>query len=291
MLMMLAVTPLTDFTTWLRSGALEIVMLVSGAVLLSRVVTWLSRWEAARIDKRIQATDALVRSEATKHRQAVTGVLTWSFLALLYFVVAILILQRLGVPIASLLGPAAVAGVALGFGAQRVVQDVLAGFLIVTERQYGYGDIVRITTTSAVVTMGTVEEVTLRITRLRTVNGEVVYVPNGQIIFATNLSRDWARAVIDVPLPAATDVSAASSVLRKVGKEAFADEWLRQLLLDAPSVMGVESISVDQIDIRVVARTLPGKQFEVSRTLRARIATALREAGIAEATMVTGGEQ
>ena len=149
--MLLATTPLTDFSTWLRSDGLEIVMLVSGAVLVSRVVTWLSHWEAARINQRVQASEALVRSEATKHRQAVTGVVTWAFLALLYFVVAILVLQRLGVPIATLLGPAAVAGVALGFGAQRVVQDVLAGFLIVTERQYGYGDTVRITATAAVV--------------------------------------------------------------------------------------------------------------------------------------------
>ncbi len=289
--MLLATTPLTDFSTWLRSDGLEIVMLVSGAVLVSRVVTWLSHWEAARINQRVQASEALVRSEATKHRQAVTGVVTWAFLALLYFVVAILVLQRLGVPIATLLGPAAVAGVALGFGAQRVVQDVLAGFLIVTERQYGYGDTVRITATAAVVVIGTVEELTLRITRIRTINGEVVFVPNGQIILATNLSRDWARAVIDVPLPAASDVSAASSVLRKVGKEAFADESLRQLLLDEPSVMGVESISVDEIDIRVVARTLPGKQFEVSRTLRARISTALRQAGIAAGTVVAESEQ
>ena len=148
-----------------------------------------------------------------------------------------------------------------------------------------------ITATAAVVVIGTVEELTLRITRIRTINGEVVFVPNGQIILATNLSRDWARAVIDVPLPAASDVSAASSVLRKVGKEAFADESLRQLLLDEPSVMGVESISVDEIDIRVVARTLPGKQFEVSRTLRARISTALRQAGIAAGTVVAESEQ
>jgi small conductance mechanosensitive channel len=107
-----------------------------------------------------------------------------------------------------------------------------------------------------------------------------VFVPNGQILIATNLSRDWARAVIDVPLPAAADITAVTNVLRKVGRDAFADETLRPLLLDAPSVMGVETISVDQFEIRVVARTLPGSQFEVSRTLRGRISTALREAGI-----------
>lgn len=279
--MLASITSLSDFSTWLRSSALEIVMLVTGAVLVARAVTWTSRWLTARIDLRIPATDALTRSETAKHRHAVTGVVTGVFLALLYFITGILVLQRLGVPLASLVAPATVAGVALGFGAQRVVQDFLAGFLIVAERQYGYGDIVQIATvsSSAVVT-GTVEEITLRITRLRTVNGEVVFVPNGQIQLATNLSRDWARAVIDVPLLASADVGEVTRVLRKVGNDAFADEALRPLLLDAPSVMGVETISVDHFEVRVVARTLPGKQFEVSRTLRGRISIALRQAGI-----------
>jgi small conductance mechanosensitive channel len=125
-----------------------------------------------------------------------------------------------------------------------------------------------------------VEEVTLRVTRLRTLDGEVVFVPNGQILLTTNLSRDWARAVIDIPVPASADVSTVTKVLREVGHAAFADERLRPLLLDEPSVMGVESISVDQFEVRVVARTLPGKQYEIGRTLRGRISMALREAGI-----------
>ena len=100
------------------------------------------------------------------------------------------------------------AGVALGFGAQRIVQDILAGFFIIAERQYGFGDLVPRRRTSARPTgvTGTVEDVTLRITRMRTVNGEVVFLPNGQITQVTNLSRDWARAVVDVPLPATVDI-------------------------------------------------------------------------------------
>ncbi|MGC9960929.1 MAG: mechanosensitive ion channel family protein [Acidimicrobiales bacterium] len=279
--MLASISSLSDFGTWLRTSALIIVMLITGALLVGRAVTWVSRWVTARIDARIAETDSLLRSESAKHRHAVTGVLTGGILALLYFITAVLVLERFGVPLGSLVAPAALLGVALGFGAQTVVGDLLAGFLIVAERQYGYGDIVKINTVSASgIVTGTVEEVTLRITRLRTINGEVVFVPNGQILLATNLSRDWARAVIDVPLPATADITAVTNVLKKVGKDAFADETLRPLLLDAPSVMGVETISVDQFEIRVVARTLPGSQFEVSRTLRGRISTALREAGI-----------
>jgi small conductance mechanosensitive channel len=289
--MLASITPLSDFDIWARTNALEIVMFVSGALLISRGATWASGRITGGIDKRSPATDALVRSEAAKHHHAVTEVITWSFLGLLYVVTGVLVVQRLNVPLTSLVAPATVLGVALGFGAQRVVQDLLAGFLVVSERQYGFGDLIRITPTSgAAIVTGTVEEVTLRITRLRTINGEVVFVPNGQILYATNLSRDWARAVIDVPLPATADVSAVTAILRQVCQQAFADEAMRPLLLDAPSVMGIESISVDRIDIRVLARTLPGKQFDVSRSLRARISVALRQAGVGVAsTLETGG--
>jgi small-conductance mechanosensitive channel len=277
----LAVTSLSDVSRWLRSNGLEVVLLVSGSVLLSRFATWLGATITRRIDAESGGSDALVRSEAAKHRHAVTQVVLWAVLVLIYFITGVRVLQLLGVPLTSLVAPATVAGVAVGFGAQRVVQDVLAGFLIVTERQYGFGDVIKISaigTTTGV--SGTVEDVTLRVTRLRTVNGEVVIVPNGQIQQVTNLSRDWARSVVDVPVPSSADITKVSEVLRTVCREAFADEKLRPLLLDPPSVMGLESIEVETMQVRVVARTLPGRQFEVGRELRARIAIAFREHGI-----------
>ena len=116
--------------------------------------------------------------------------------------------------------------------------------------------------------------------RSRSSNGEVVIVPNGQIVQVTNLSRDWARAVVDVPVPAAADLNTVTRVLRDVGTEAFNDPELQPLMLDPPTIMGAESLSVDELSVRVVARTLPGQQFRVSRELRLRIAAALRQAGI-----------
>jgi small-conductance mechanosensitive channel len=276
-----AVQPLTDLSTWARGNGLEIVLLIVGAVLVTRLVTWISDLITEHIDANVQESDALVRSEAAKHRHALTQVITWVVLVLVYCVVGVLVLERLGVPISSLVAPATVAGVALGFGAQRIVQDILAGFFLITERQYGYGDVVRLSVpgTGAPV-QGTVEDVTLRVTQIRTVNGEVVTTPNGQIVQATNLSRDWARAVVDVPVPATADVSRVTAILQKVCTETYADVDLRPLLLDQPTVMGVESIELETVNIRVVARTLPGKQFDVGRDLRARIAVALRVEGI-----------
>jgi small conductance mechanosensitive channel len=125
-----------------------------------------------------------------------------------------------------------------------------------------------------------VEDVTLRVTRVRSSNGEVITVPNGQIVKVVNLSRDWARAVVDVPVPTSVDVNRVNEILRDVGREAFRDPALRPLLLDPPSLMGVESLDLDQVNVRMVARTLPGKQFEVGRDLRARVVLAFRTQGI-----------
>lgn len=280
--MLITVQPLTDVSLWARGNGLEIVLLVTGALLATRLVSWVGGWITTRIDANVEESDALVRSEAAKHRHALTQVVTWTVLVLIYSVAGVMVFQRLGLPISGLAAPATVAGVALGFGAQRLVQDILAGFFVITERQYGFGDVIRLTLvgTGAPV-QGTVEDVTLRVTQMRTVNGEVVITPNGQIVQVTNLSRDWARAVLDVPVPGTADVAQVTAILQHVGTAAYDDDALRALLLDPPSVMGVESLEVDQLNIRIVARTLPGKQFEVGRELRARIADALRPEGIA----------
>jgi Small-conductance mechanosensitive channel len=272
---------LTDVTHWARGSGLEILLILTGAMLLTRFASWLGGKITTRIDANAQEADALVRSEAAKHRHALTQVVTWTALVIIYCVAAVLIVARLGVPLSGLVAPATVAGVALGFGAQRIVQDILAGFFVITERQYGFGDVIRLSIPGiGVPIQGTVVDVSLRTTQMRTVNGEVVITPNGQIVQATNLSRDWARAVVDVPVPTTADVNRVTAILQHVGVAAYADDELRPLLLDEPTVMGVESIEVDQINIRVVARTLPGKQFDVGRELRTRIAAALRKEGI-----------
>jgi small-conductance mechanosensitive channel len=267
--------------TWLSGRGLEAVLILLGSVLLTRFIGWLGTKITDRIDERATGGDALVRSEAAKHRHSLTQVLTWSAIVMVWAIAIFFVLERLGVPVTGLVAPATVIGVGLGFGAQRIVSDVLAGFFIITERQYGFGDVVAISVVGASEpATGTVEDVTLRVTRVRSANGEVITVPNGQIVKVVNLSRDWARAVIDVPVPANADVNRVNDILREVGQEAFRDPSLKQLLLDAPSVMGVETLGLDQVNVRLVARTLPGKQFEVGRALRARIVQAFRLEGM-----------
>lgn len=276
---------LTDVSRWARTNGLEIVIIVTGSILTARAVKWFGDRAARRIEAQSHVDDPVVSSEDAKHRRALAQAITWTLVTVPYFVAGILVIDRLDVPLATLVAPATVAGVALGFGAQRIVQDLLGGFFVITERQYGYGDVIRVLQPGSTTgVLGTVEDLSLRITRLRTATGEVLIVPNGDIRQVVNLSRDWARAVIDVPVSLEADLNEVTTALRSVCEEAYADASLHSLLLDAPTVMGVESLELDHLNVRVVARTLPGKQFEVARRLRERIADALRSRGIGAPT-------
>ncbi|BBZ06918.1 mechanosensitive ion channel protein MscS [Mycolicibacterium doricum] len=271
-----------DIGIWVMTRGLQIALLVIGALLAARFINWVARRVTRRIDAEYQESDQLVRSESAKHRQAVASVISWVSIAVLFVVVGMQITAVLNIPVGSLVAPAAVLGAALGFGAQKLVQDLLAGFFIITERQYGFGDLVQLNMIGANdAAEGTVEEVTLRVTKLRTSEGEVFTVPNGNIVRSLNMSKDWARAVVDIPVPTTVDLNAVNELLHKVGEDSMDDPKLRALLLDTPQLMGVESIGVDTVNLRMVARTLPGKQFEVGRRLRIRIIAVLNRAGIA----------
>ena len=211
---------LREVLDWFAGRGLEVVLIVIGSVLLARFVGWAGGRVTSRIDDQYTGGDALVRSEAAKHRHSLTQVITWTAVVLIYAVAVFFVLDRLGVPVTGLVAPATVLGVGLGFGAQRIVGDVLAGFFIITERQYGFGDVVSIQVVGGGdPAEGTVEDVTLRVTRVRSANGEVVTVPNGQIVKVVNLSRDWARAVIDVPVPRTpTSTGSTRSCARSAGR-------------------------------------------------------------------------
>lgn len=267
---------------WFLTKGLHIALVLVFAIIATRII----RWIAGRISRRLDrgdGHDAVLRPESVKHRRAVASVISSVAIAVLYIVVSIDIANQLGLPIGSLVAPAAVLGAALGFGAQRIVQDLLSGFFLITEKQYGFGDLVALTVTAGGEARGTVEDVTLRVTKLRTGDGEMFTVPNGQIVKSLNLSKDWARAVVDVPVPTSADLNVVNDALCEVSKSAMKDDGLSDLLLDEPQVMGVESIEKDTVNLRMVARTLPGKQFEVGRRLRSLIVRSLRSAGIAEA--------
>ncbi len=273
-----------DVGEWIIIKGLHIVLLLIGALLAARFVAWVAQRITRQLDEGFTESDALVRSEATKHRQAVASVIQWVSIVVIAIWVVIQIADVLRFSVAGLVAPATVLGAALGFGAQQLVKDLLSGFFIIVEKQYGFGDLVALTVTGVnAEARGTVEDVTLRVTRLRNTDGEVFTVPNGQIVKSINLSKDWARAVVDIPVPATADLNLVNDVLHDVCEKAREDDVLEAVLLDAPSLMGVESIELDTVNLRMVARTLPGKQFEAGRRLRVLVLRGLRHAGIVTA--------
>ena len=274
---------------WIITRGLHIVMLLIGAVLAVRLVTWVAEKVTRKLDVGFAESDALVRSEATKHRQAVASVIQWVSIVLIAIWVIVEIGDVLRFSLAGLVAPAAVLGAALGFGAQQLVKDLLSGFFIIVEKQYGFGDLVELTMAGVPEARGTVEDVTLRVTRLRSSDGEVFTVPNGQIVKTVNLSKDWARAVVDVPVSTSADLNRVNEVLHQACEHALDNPLLSELLLDAPTVMGVESIELETVTLRVVARTLPGKQFEAGRLLRVLVIRELARADIVTAADATVG--
>jgi small conductance mechanosensitive channel len=273
---------------WILDRGLHIIMLFIAAVLAVRFVTWVAQQITRQLDVGFTESDALVRSEATKHRQAVASVIQWVSIVIIAIWVVVQIGDVLQFSVGGFIAPATVLGAALGFGAQQLVKDLLSGFFIIVEKQYGFGDLVSLTVSGiAAEARGTVENVTLRVTRLRSSDGELFTIPNGQIVKTINLSKDWARAVIDIPVSTSADLNRVNEVLREECDHAMDNPLLGELLLDAPTLMGLESIEVDTVTLRMVARTLPGKQFEAGRQLRVLVVRALARAGIVTAADAT----
>ena len=177
-----------------------------------------------------------------------------------------MVLQAVGLEVGPLLAGAGVIGLAISFGAQSLVKDMFAGLFILFENQFGVGDIIRIGDAS-----GAVERMTLRATFLRDVAGTMHVVPNGEIKHVQNLTRSWSRAVLDVGVAYKEDVDHVIEVMRDVGREMWEDENWRAMLTEEATVLGVESFGDSSVNIRMMSKTLPLKQWEVARELRRRL--------------------
>ncbi|MCM8749071.1 mechanosensitive ion channel family protein [Thermomicrobiaceae bacterium CFH 74404] len=188
------------------------------------------------------------------------------------------VLSTLGIPIGPLLASAGVAGLAIGLGAQSLIRDLIGGFFIVLEDQYHVGDVIQVNNTSG--PSGLVEQLTLRYTALRGLDGSYTIVPNGDIRTVTNLTKDWARAVIDVDIAYEEDLGKAMAVLQEVLGGLDQDPELAHAILEPGEILGVEALSPSHATVRLMVKTRPMEQWRVARALRQRIKTAFEQAGI-----------
>ncbi|MEU8245812.1 mechanosensitive ion channel family protein [Nonomuraea sp. NPDC048916] len=221
--------------------------------------------------------DALLHERRKQRAETMGSVLRHIATIVIIGTAVLTVLDRLTIPIAPLLTSVGILGVAVGFGAQELVKDFIAGMFMLMEDQYGVGDVIDVGAA-----IGTVEAVTLRVTRLRDSDGRVWYVRNGTITRVGNESQGWSRAYLDVPVGYASDISAVRDLLGKVADELWDDPEFRQtVIVERPDVYGVEQLSDSRLVFRVSVKTLPAKQAEVARELRLRVKLALDSAGIA----------
>lgn len=215
------------------------------------------------------------RARAPARIQALSSVATSVAGAVIWLVVVLTVLGEVGISIGPLIAGAGVLGVALGFGAQSVVQDLLAGMFILAEDQYGVGDVVDVGEA-----FGVIEEIHFRTTRIRDLNGMLWYVRNGEITRTANASQGWGRAVLDIEVAYETDLRRAGEVIKRVADEAWRDPELGANILEEPEIWGIQDLGSDGIAIRLVVKTKPATQWGLGRELRLRVKEAFDGEGI-----------
>jgi small-conductance mechanosensitive channel len=279
---------LAEVADFIIGKPLKILVIVLGAMIVNRYVgraikRGLETLHSGPVRERLgavrrRAPGALLEKEVTSLRaeqriNALTSVLRSVASFGIFTIAGFLVLGEVGLNLAPLLAGAGIIGIALGFGSQALVKDFLSGLFILVEDQFGVGDIVDLDTQ----TSGTVEAVSLRTTRLRSVDGTVWHVPNGDIRRVGNKSQHWSRALLDIDISYDTDIDHAKAVIKRVADGLWRE---RDDILEEPEVWGVESLGPHSVIIRLVVKTQPSDQYTISRELRQRLKEAFEAEGI-----------
>jgi small conductance mechanosensitive channel len=260
-----------NITAWLITSGIKVLGILIALIVLSQMSKWIVKW----LEKFIPEKDTLQAVEAKKRAHTLGNILRHAVLIVISFVALLMILGELGIQLGPLLATAGVGAFAVGFGAQGLVKDVISGFFIILENQYRIGDAIEAAGVS-----GLVESVSLRRTVLRDLEGRVHTIPNGEIKIVSNLSKEWARSVLDVGISYREDVDRVIELLKQIGKELATEEPWQGFLLEPLQIFGVERFGESELVLRVVVKTAPLKQWEVGRELRRRIKIRFDEKGI-----------
>ena len=260
-----------NITTWLTTSGIKVLGILIALLILSQMSKWIVKW----LEKFIPEKDPLQAVEAKKRAHTLGNTLRHTLLIVISFIGLLMILGELGIQLGPLLATAGIGALAIGFGAQSLVKDVISGFFIILENQYRIGDAIEAAGVS-----GLVESVSLRRTVLRDLEGKVHTIPNGEIKIVSNLSKEWARSVLDIGVSYREDVDQVIDLLEQIGRELVAEEPWKSAILEPLQIFGVEKFGEYQLVIRGVVKTIPLKQWEVGRELRRRIKNRFDEKGI-----------
>jgi len=256
---------------WFLTSGLRIIFVLIGYFVVIFVVKLLTK----KFVHIVEDEDRSTRSEREKRADTISGIVNTTTRIFLGLICFFMILREFNVNIAPLLTGAGIVGIAIGFGAQSVIKDFLSGFFLLAEDQLRIGDVVKIGEHS-----GTVENITLRTTRLRNLDGNVHIIPNGEIKTVVNMTNKWSRAVVDIDIAYKEDIDRVMVIIETVALKLQNEEKYKKLILEKPQVLGVQKLGGSGITIRLIVKTIPSKQWGITRELRKRIKSAFDRVGI-----------
>lgn len=265
-------TMLENLTDWLMTHGIRVVFIIAIAWLLKilskKVINRLTH--AASISDRISMTDAELKRMGT-----IARLFNWTFNIFIILIAAMMVLKEFNVDIAPILAGAGILGVAVGFGGQYLVRDIITGFFIIFENQYRIGDVISIGGIS-----GTVEDITLRVTTLRDMSGTVHHIPHGEIKTVSNMTKQFSKINMNIGVSYNANLDHVKEVVNTVGKQLAEDKSWKKSITEAPGFLRVESFDDSAVIIKIVGVTIPSKQWEVAGELRKRLKDAFDAEGI-----------
>jgi moderate conductance mechanosensitive channel len=277
---------LAESSDWLLAKPAAIVAILALAALIRFVLHRLIRRLAMRAAEgtvpgvlakgKLWESTSLLSERRKQRAETMASVLRSVTTGIIMSVALLMVLDVVGLPIGPLLASAGIVGVAVGFGAQSLVKDFLSGIFLILEDQFGVGDLVD----TGMGTVGTVEAVGLRVTRLRDGTGIVWYVRNGEILQVGNHSQGWSTGIVDVSVAYTEDIPRVQRIIADTAEDMAADPEWADKLLEPPTVAGVESVTGTSVTIRVIAKCAPNEHWGVQRNLRERIKEAFDREGI-----------
>lgn len=259
---------LNTFAPLIKSVAILVI-----AYFLSRIA---SKFVGRIVKRTVPTARFKTKKDEMQREQTLTSIISATVTIVIWATALLIILSSFSVDIAPILASAGVLGVALGFGAQSMVKDFLAGLFILLENQYRVGDVLQVNQGVA----GVVEKITLRVTTLRDLDGKVHYIPNGNIDVATNMTLEFSSVDVNVGVAYDSDIDKVEKVVNQVGQDIFEDEKWQGVVLEPAKMLRVDSLGDSSINIKIVCKTAPIHQWEVKSEILRRLKKAFDKAGI-----------
>jgi len=263
---------LTKLINWALSSGIKVIFIVVAAYLLKVI----AKRFIQRIVKAAVHSDKLITEDAElKRMNTLVHIFSYTFNTILLMIAAMMVIKEFGIDVAPILATAGIAGVAIGFGAQYLVKDIITGIFIIFENQYRLGDVIKIGTIG-----GSVEDISLRVTTLRDQDGNVHYIPHGEIKIVSNLTRVYSKINLNVGVAYEANLDHVAEVVNRIGQELANDPAWKNAITQSPRFLRVDSLDESSVSIKIVGETKPQEQWSVAGELRKRIKETFEKEGI-----------